>query len=49
MRSGADRCWCAELPPLDPVPALDCLCPDCLRAALAAAQRSSAPPNPYST
>ncbi|MGW8269063.1 MAG: cysteine-rich CWC family protein [Burkholderiales bacterium] len=37
MLAGAERCWCAELPPLDPVPGETCLCPACLRAALAAA------------
>jgi len=41
MRSGAERCWCAELPPLAPVPGRDCLCADCLRAALAAAPHAA--------
>jgi hypothetical protein len=36
MLAGARQCWCAELPPLDPVPGHTCLCPACLRAALAA-------------
>jgi hypothetical protein len=40
MLTGAERCWCADLPALDPVPGSRCLCPACLRAALAAAPRN---------
>lgn len=40
MQAGAERCWCAELPPLAPVPGQGCLCPACLSAAIAAAQRT---------
>ncbi|MDX1374500.1 MAG: cysteine-rich CWC family protein [Burkholderiales bacterium] len=36
MAAGRERCWCVELPPLEPIPGSGCLCPDCLRAALAA-------------
>ncbi|HSH08726.1 MAG TPA: cysteine-rich CWC family protein [Burkholderiales bacterium] len=36
LQAGAERCWCAELPPLEPAPGEGCLCPACLRAALAA-------------
>jgi ribosomal protein L34E len=37
MKSGIERCWCAELPPIAPERALGgCLCPRCLRDALAA-------------
>jgi len=43
MLAGAERCWCTELPPLDPVPGETCLCPACLRAALAAAQGARHP------
>ena len=37
MQAGAERCWCADLPPLG---ALDpaqkgCYCPDCLKALIA--------------
>jgi hypothetical protein len=39
MQAQADRCWCADLPPLDPTPGEGCLCPACLRAALATASR----------
>lgn len=36
MKAGAERCWCAELPPLAPDPALgSCLCPRCLAEASA--------------
>jgi len=37
MQAGTTPCWCTALPPLDPVPGQGCLCPTCLRAALAAA------------
>ncbi len=40
---GNSRCWCDELPPVSP-PAgngHDCLCPDCLRAAIAVLNLSS--------
>jgi len=33
-KSKVDRCWCQELPALEPVPGRGCLCPTCLRAAL---------------
>ncbi|KPK08246.1 MAG: hypothetical protein AMJ64_04015 [Betaproteobacteria bacterium SG8_39] len=46
LEAGAERCWCAALPPLKPVPGKGCLCPDCLRAALAAAQRASGAASP---
>lgn len=44
FRCGVDtgRCWCADLPPLPVLPAWrvadapGCLCPDCLKALLAA-------------
>lgn len=35
MKEGKGACWCAELPPVLPVPPEGggaCLCPDCLRA-----------------
>ena len=36
-RLGKARCWCMELPPLPPDPALDgCLCEACLRRRLEA-------------
>jgi len=38
MAAGAERCWCAELPPLKPTAGSGCLCPACLRAALEAQQ-----------
>lgn len=41
MQAGTTRCWCADLPPLDPVPGESCLCPACLRAALDAAPGSA--------
>jgi len=35
--AGADRCWCADVQPVLPVPlaaaGAECLCPTCLRAA----------------
>jgi len=31
---GEPRCWCAELPPLDPAPGRGCLCRACLEEAL---------------
>jgi len=40
-RLGEERCWCMELPPLPPEPALDgCLCERCLRRRLAAREDS---------
>ncbi|MCG2585258.1 cysteine-rich CWC family protein [Massilia sp. TS11] len=42
----AAPCWCAQLPPLLPLPqeaAARCWCPDCLRAALAAQQAQTPP------
>jgi hypothetical protein len=35
-KSGDDRCWCDELPPLPPstAPGADCLCPACLAKAV---------------
>ena len=35
-KSGSDRCWCDELPPLPPstAPGADCLCPACLAKAV---------------
>lgn len=32
MKAGAEKCWCAELPPVMPVSGDACLCPKCLRA-----------------
>jgi hypothetical protein len=46
MLAGAARCWCADLPALEPVPGSSCLCPACLRAALAAAPSRGAAPKP---
>jgi len=43
MESGTERCWCADLPPLDPIPGQACLCPACLRAALTAAAGARRP------
>jgi hypothetical protein len=36
MAAGNERCWCADLPPLMPVPdtPAGCYCPDCLRGML---------------
>ena len=34
--AGKDHCWCQDLPPVLPVDAAkSCLCPDCLKAAVA--------------
>jgi hypothetical protein len=44
MQAGTTPCWCTALPPLDPVPGQGCLCPTCLRAALAAAPGAPAAP-----
>jgi len=42
LRETQVPCWCASLPPLSRVdPAADCLCPDCLRARLAAESAST--------
>jgi hypothetical protein len=30
MLSGEPRCWCAELPSIEPVPGRSCLCRECL-------------------
>jgi hypothetical protein len=30
MTAGRDRCWCADLPPLEPVRGRGCLCRRCL-------------------
>jgi hypothetical protein len=30
-KAGDARCWCADLPPLHPVPGQTCLCPACLK------------------
>lgn len=42
MRAGAARCWCNDLPVLDPLPAQfagkGCLCPECLKTLLESAQ-----------
>jgi len=38
MQAGTAPCWCAALPPLDPASGQGCLCPACLRAALAVAR-----------
>lgn len=37
LAAGKATCWCAALPPVLPVPdaAAACLCPDCLRQAIA--------------
>jgi hypothetical protein len=32
MVAGAAKCWCAELPAVEPVPGEGCLCRDCLEA-----------------
>ena len=32
LEAGAEPCWCAALPPLEPVPGEGCLCPACLAA-----------------
>jgi len=34
MKAGEERCWCAELPPLEPVAGRDCLCRSCLEIEL---------------
>jgi len=34
MAAGAPRCWCAELPPLQPMPGRACLCRNCLEEEL---------------
>ena len=36
LAAGKERCWCADLPRVMPVPGADaaCLCPDCLRKAI---------------
>jgi hypothetical protein len=36
-------CWCEEHVPLRPVQGADCLCPDCLVAAVAAQTRAQSP------
>jgi Cysteine-rich CWC len=35
---GAAPCWCAALPPLEPVPGRGCLCRACLERELAVAR-----------
>jgi hypothetical protein len=34
MKSGEELCWCAALPPLDPVPGRGCLCRTCFEGEL---------------
>ena len=41
-RAGSRACWCADLPPLEPVPGHGCLCRDCLERALAESANGSA-------
>ncbi len=36
MLAGEERCWCADLPPLVPVPGRGCLCRQCLEEELKA-------------
>ncbi|HNQ57201.1 MAG: cysteine-rich CWC family protein [Burkholderiales bacterium] len=38
MEAGRERCWCADLPPLEmpPVDGKGCYCPECLKKMLAA-------------
>ncbi|MDB6025603.1 MAG: prepilin-type N-terminal cleavage/methylation protein [Verrucomicrobiales bacterium] len=38
------KCWCAEFASLKPIPGRDCLCPDCLRAALKKQQADKSTP-----
>ncbi|MEK6243645.1 MAG: cysteine-rich CWC family protein [Pseudomonadota bacterium] len=35
MKAGQARCWCADLPPLEPLPGRGCLCRACLEIELA--------------
>jgi hypothetical protein len=40
MKAGVERCWCADLPPIAPSAAFaSCLCPRCLREAIAGRDR----------
>jgi hypothetical protein len=34
MLAGEERCWCAALPPVTPVPGRGCLCRQCLEEEL---------------
>ncbi|HTG96096.1 MAG TPA: cysteine-rich CWC family protein [Burkholderiales bacterium] len=29
-----DKCWCSEMPPLEPLPGRSCLCRECLELEL---------------
>ncbi|HLE67952.1 MAG TPA: hypothetical protein VI730_12465 [Burkholderiales bacterium] len=34
MQTGVENCWCARLPPVEPVPGRGCLCRACLEEEL---------------
>jgi hypothetical protein len=36
MQAGEEPCWCAALPPLEPVPGRTCLCRACFETELGA-------------
>jgi hypothetical protein len=46
--AGKESCWCEDLPHVSPVgaPEQDCLCPDCLRKAIAGLQLNPAETRP---
>ncbi|MBI1942159.1 MAG: cysteine-rich CWC family protein [Betaproteobacteria bacterium] len=40
MKAGEARCWCSDLPALQPVPRRSCLCRACLEEELKAGART---------